>query len=149
MSSKMRDSKTTHDAEADDRNEHIKIYVNGEIVPKQDAVVSVYDSGFMLGDGVWEGLRLSDGTWAFLDEHLDRLFEAHARVFASFRARHPDIALTVTSTRLPWQTCCWPGPCRSCWWRMPTAESRPSFRQPLHPLRRSPGVRPGPPARPP
>lgn len=67
---------TTHQAEEDERNENIQIYLNGAIAPKSQAVVSVYDSGFMLGDGVWEGLRLYDGTWAFLDEHLDRLFEA-------------------------------------------------------------------------
>jgi branched-chain amino acid aminotransferase len=67
---------STHDAEADDRNEHILIYVNGEIVPKHEAKVSVYDSGFMLGDGMWEGLRLYDGEWAFFDEHMDRLFNS-------------------------------------------------------------------------
>src|SRR6056297_4150622 len=67
---------TTHQAEEDARNEDIMIYVDGRIVPKQQATVSVYDSGFMLGDGVWEGLRLYDGKWAFLEEHIDRLFEA-------------------------------------------------------------------------
>ena len=67
---------STHDAAPDDRNRDIRIYVNGRIVPREQAVVSVYDSGFLLGDGVWEGLRLYDGRWAFLDEHLDRLFEA-------------------------------------------------------------------------
>jgi len=67
---------TTHQAEEDARNDEILIYVDGRIVPKAQAVVSVYDSGFMLGDGVWEGLRLYDGKWAFLDEHIDRLFEA-------------------------------------------------------------------------
>lgn len=67
---------STHDAAPDDRNRDILIYVNGRIVPRHEAVVSVYDSGFMLGDGVWEGLRLYNGKWAFLDEHLDRLFEA-------------------------------------------------------------------------
>ena len=67
---------TTHQAEDDARNESILIYVNGRIVPKAEATVSVYDSGFMLGDGVWEGLRLYDGKWAFMDEHIDRLFEA-------------------------------------------------------------------------
>ena len=45
-------------------------------MPKAEALVSVYDAGFMLGDGVWEGIRLYDGGWAFLDEHIDRLFEA-------------------------------------------------------------------------
>ena len=72
----MSDHISTHQAEEDARNEEIQIYVNGRIVPKRDAVVSVYDCGFMLGDGVWEGIRLYDGRWAFLDEHLDRLFEA-------------------------------------------------------------------------
>ncbi|MGR1580749.1 D-amino acid aminotransferase [Thalassobius sp. S69A] len=72
----MTDHVTTHQAEEDARNEQILIYLNGAIVPKHEARVSVYDSGFMLGDGVWEGLRLYDGKWAFLDEHMDRLFEA-------------------------------------------------------------------------
>ena len=67
---------STHDAAADDRNENIIIYVNGELLHRNDAKVSVYDSGFMLGDGIWEGLRLYDGMLSFLDEHLDRLFEA-------------------------------------------------------------------------
>ncbi len=67
---------TTHQAEEDARNESILIHVDGRIVPKAEARVSVYDSGFMLGDGVWEGLRLYDGHWAFLEEHIDRLFEA-------------------------------------------------------------------------
>ena len=67
---------STHQAEEDVRNADILIYVNGKIVPRSEAVVSVYDSGFMLGDGIWEGLRLYDGVWAFLDLHMDRLFEA-------------------------------------------------------------------------
>ena len=67
---------STHDAEADSRNDDIRIYVDGEIVHRDQAKVSVYDSGFMLGDGIWEGLRLYDGHIAFLDEHLDRLYEA-------------------------------------------------------------------------
>ena len=67
---------TTHQAEEDIRNEQLKIYVNGEIIPKLEAKISVFDSGFMLGDGVWEGLRLYAGKWAFFDEHMDRLFEA-------------------------------------------------------------------------
>lgn len=70
------DISTTHDAEGDPRNDDIKIYVNGDIVQKSEAKVSVYDSGFMLGDGVWEGLRLYKGRFAFLEEHLDRLFGA-------------------------------------------------------------------------
>lgn len=72
----MTEKMSTHQAEDDARNEEILIYVNGRIVPRAEATVSVYDSGFMLGDGVWEGLRLYNGHWAFLDEHMDRLFEA-------------------------------------------------------------------------
>lgn len=72
----MTDHVSTHAAEEDIRNESILIYVNGRIVPKKDALVSVYDSGFMLGDGVWEGIRLYNGKWAFITEHMDRLYEA-------------------------------------------------------------------------
>lgn len=72
----MTDHQTTHQAAEDARNETLLIWLNGRLVPKAEALVSVYDSGFMLGDGVWEGLRLYDGTWAFADEHLARLFEA-------------------------------------------------------------------------
>ena len=70
------DSHTTHDALEDPRNADIRIYVNGEIVHRDDAKVSVYDSGFMLGDGMWEGRRLYNGTWAFFDEHMDRFFDS-------------------------------------------------------------------------
>ncbi|GJL97233.1 MAG: aminotransferase class IV [Hyphobacterium sp.] len=59
----------------DPRNADVKIWINGELCPRKDAKVSVLDSGFMLGDGVWEGLRVHDGKIAFLDRHLDRLEE--------------------------------------------------------------------------
>ena len=72
----MNDHVTTHQASDDARNADIQIYVNGDIVHRDLAKVSVYDSGFMLGDGIWEGLRLYNGKWAFLGEHMDRLFEA-------------------------------------------------------------------------
>lgn len=67
--------KGTHEYAADPRNETILINVNGELVPRAEATVSVFDSGFMLGDGVWEGLRFHRGKVAFLDAHLDRLYE--------------------------------------------------------------------------
>src|SRR4051794_19887180 len=57
----------------DPRNDTILISVNGEIMARERAVVSVFDSGFVLGDGVWEGLRLVEGRIPFLDRHLDRL----------------------------------------------------------------------------
>ncbi len=65
----------THSYSDDPRNASVLIYVNGELVPRDQAVVSVFDSGFILGDGVWEGLRLHNGRFAFLGEHLERLFE--------------------------------------------------------------------------
>jgi branched-chain amino acid aminotransferase len=65
----------THDHAEDARNAGILVSVNGELVAREKAVVSVFDSGFVLGDGVWEGLRMIDGGIAFLDAHLDRLYE--------------------------------------------------------------------------
>ena len=56
-------------------NENIIIYIDGELISKTDASVSVYDSGFMMGDGIWEGIRLVNEKWLFLDDHIDRLFE--------------------------------------------------------------------------
>ena len=65
----------THDHPADPRNDEIRIWVNGELRPRAEAVVSVFDSGFVLGDGVWEGIRVSGGHPVFLERHLDRLWE--------------------------------------------------------------------------
>jgi len=68
-------SKGTHEYEDDPRNADILISVNGELFPREKAVVSVFDSGFILGDGVWEGLRVHRGRIVFLDRHLERLYE--------------------------------------------------------------------------
>ena len=68
-------AKSIHDSSGDPRNAGILINVNGELKPRGQAMVSVFDSGFVLGDGVWEGLRVHKGRIAFLDRHLDRLFE--------------------------------------------------------------------------
>ena len=95
----MTDNVSTHQAEDDARNEAILIYVNGQIVPKAQAMVSVYDSGFMLGDGVWEGIRLYNGTWSFLDEHLDRLFEAAKAVDIDIGLTHHQLAQAIFDTQ--------------------------------------------------
>ena len=63
----------SQDYAPDPRNETVLVYVNGELVPRAEAKVSVFDAGFALGDGVWEGLRLHRGRLLFLDAHLDRL----------------------------------------------------------------------------
>jgi branched-chain amino acid aminotransferase len=93
----------THDFTDDPRNERILVWINGQLVPRERAVVSVFDAGFVLGDGVWEGLRVHGGHPAFLERHLDRLFEGaktimldigHNRrelteaIYATLRANH-------------------------------------------------------------
>ena len=90
---------STHAAEEDARNESILIWVDGRLLPKREAVVSVYDSGFMLGDGVWEGLRLYDGRWAFMDEHLDRLWEAAKAIDLDVGRTREEIARALLDTQ--------------------------------------------------
>jgi branched-chain amino acid aminotransferase len=72
-----------HDV-SDPRNASILININGELKPRAEAMISVFDSGFMLGDGVWEGLRVHQGRAAFLDRHLDRLFEGAKAITMDF-----------------------------------------------------------------
>jgi branched-chain amino acid aminotransferase len=86
----------THDFEADPRNEHILIWVNGELVPRERAVVSVFDAGFVLGDGVWEGLRVRLGHPAFLERHLDRLFEGAKAIMLDISRRELTDAIYAT-----------------------------------------------------
>jgi len=97
--SKMTNNVTTHQANEDARNDNILIYVNGNIVPKSQAVVSVYDSGFMLGDGIWEGLRLYNGKWAFLNEHIDRLFEASLAIDLDIMMNRDQVIQALEDTR--------------------------------------------------
>jgi branched-chain amino acid aminotransferase len=86
----------THDFEDDPRNEHILIWVNGELVPRERAVVSVFDAGFVLGDGVWEGLRVRLGHPAFLERHLDRLFEGAKAIMLDISRRELTDAIYAT-----------------------------------------------------
>ena len=79
-------TKSTHSAVVDPRNENVKIYINGDFHSREKAQISVFDSGFLVGDGIWEGLRLHNGKFAFLDKHLNRLF-------AGASAIHLDIGL--------------------------------------------------------
>ncbi|WP_334066832.1 aminotransferase class IV [Nereida ignava] len=96
----MNERVTTHQAEEDARNEALLIYLNDRVVPKAEAVVSVYDSGFMLGDGVWEGLRLYNVVWAFLDEHLDRLFEAAKAIDLDIGKTREEVRTALEQTRI-------------------------------------------------
>lgn len=67
-------AKGSHDYLDDPRNAEIKININGELFPRSEAKISVFDSGFILGDGVWEGLRLHHGKLAFIAQHMKRLY---------------------------------------------------------------------------
>uniref|UniRef100_C5CS66 branched-chain-amino-acid transaminase n=1 Tax=Variovorax paradoxus (strain S110) TaxID=543728 RepID=C5CS66_VARPS len=69
-------SKTSSQAYAPDaRNDAVLVYVNGQFVPRHQAVVSVFDAGYVCGDGVWEGVRLVDGRIVSFDAHIDRMYE--------------------------------------------------------------------------
>jgi branched-chain amino acid aminotransferase len=95
----MTDHITTHQAEEDARNDQILIWLNGKLLPRAQALVSVYDSGFMLGDGIWEGLRLYNGTWSFADEHFDRLFEAAKAIDLDIGLTRADLMQALTDTQ--------------------------------------------------
>ncbi len=88
----------THDFEDDERNERILIWINGELVPRARAVVSVFDAGFVLGDGVWEGLRVSSGHPAFLERHLDRLFEGAKAIMLDIGLGRRELTEAIYST---------------------------------------------------
>ena len=92
------DTHTTHDAAEDARNRDIKIYVDGDIVHRDTAKVSVYDSGFMLGDGMWEGMRLYNGKWAFFDKHMDRFFDSCKAVSLDIGMDRAGILEALTQT---------------------------------------------------
>ncbi len=68
-------AKGTHQYQDDPRNQNILININGELFPREDAKISVFDSGFILGDGVWEGIRLHKGQLAFIEQHMRRLYD--------------------------------------------------------------------------
>jgi branched-chain amino acid aminotransferase len=88
---------TQHSAE-DPRNSSILIWVNGELVPRERAVVSVFDSGFVLGDGVWEGLRVSGGHPAFLGAHLDRLEEGARAIMLDLGMSREELTEAIYAT---------------------------------------------------
>jgi branched-chain amino acid aminotransferase len=96
----MTDKITTHTAEDDPRNRDIQIWINGTLKHRAQAMVSVYDSGFMLGDGIWEGMRLYNGNWAFIDEHIDRLFEAAKAIDLDVGMNRDGVISAVLETQL-------------------------------------------------
>ena len=70
----------THEYEDDPRNETVLISVNGKLCPRSEAMVSVFDAGFLLGDGVWESFRLHEGKLVFIEDHMDRLFRGASQI---------------------------------------------------------------------
>lgn len=88
----------THDSVADDRNDSILIYVNGKMLPRDDAKISVFDSGYLVGDGVWEGLRMHRGVFVFLEDHLDRLFEGARMIFLDIGKSREELKAALVQT---------------------------------------------------
>jgi branched-chain amino acid aminotransferase len=85
-------SKGTHEYQDDPRNADILIDINGEYFAREAARVSVFDSGFVLGDGIWEGLRVHNGKIAFLEQHLDRLYEGARALDMEMELEAPELA---------------------------------------------------------
>ncbi len=88
----------SQDFAADPRNERARIYLNGALVPRGEAKVSIFDAGFVLGDGVWEGLRLHKGRFLFLEAHLDRLFEGAKAIALDIGLTRDEIAAALRKT---------------------------------------------------
>jgi len=82
----------------DPRNEKVLVYVNGDLVPRGQASISVFDSGFVLGDGVWEGLRLVEGRIIQFDAHLDRLFEGAGSIALDIGRSRAELKQAVQDT---------------------------------------------------
>jgi len=91
-------SKATHQAIPDERNLGIQIYINGEFFPRHEARISVFDSGFLVGDGVWEGIRLHHDRFAFLERHLDRLFAGAAAIDLDIGLTRHEVAEALRAT---------------------------------------------------
>ena len=89
---------STHDYVKDNRNENIKIYINGEYFHRSEAKISVFDSGFLLGDGVWEGIRLHNNKLIHLDYHIDRLFDGAKSIAMDIILSKEEIIKAIWST---------------------------------------------------
>ena len=91
-------TRSTHQALADERNAAVEIYINGEFFPRDEAKISVFDSGFLVGDGIWEGIRLHHGKFAWLDRHLDRLFAGAAAISLDIGLDRDGVAAALHET---------------------------------------------------
>ena len=89
---------STHDYVKDSRNDNIKIYINGEYYHRSEAKISVFDSGFLLGDGVWEGIRLHNNKLIHLETHIDRLFVGAKSIAMEIHLSKEEIINAIWST---------------------------------------------------
>lgn len=88
----------THNAVEDPRNQDVLIYINGELLPRADAKISVFDSGYLVGDGVWEGFRLHHGALVFLEDHYDRLFQGAKTIGMDLKMSRQEISQAIWKT---------------------------------------------------
>lgn len=88
----------THNAVDDPRNEDVLIYINGELYPRKEAKISVFDSGYLVGDGIWEGFRLKKGNLAFINQHLDRLWQSAKAVHMKLPFTREEITESIWKT---------------------------------------------------
>ena len=91
-------ARSTHQALADERNASVQIWINDEFFPRAEAKISVFDSGFLVGDGVWEGIRLHHGRFAFLDRHLERLFAGATAIDLDIGRTRDEVAAAMQAT---------------------------------------------------
>ncbi|NND04648.1 MAG: aminotransferase class IV [Acidimicrobiia bacterium] len=89
---------STHSAVDDPRNADVQIYINGEFFPRDEAKISVFDSGYLVGDGVWDGMRLHEGKFIHIDRHLDRLFSNAAAIDLDIGMSRDEVAAALQAT---------------------------------------------------
>ena len=102
----MADKRGTHDYVEDLRNAEVLVDINGKFYPRQDASISVFDSGFLLGDGVWEAIRLHNGKFLFLEQHLERSFWCASQIdmdIGKTMGRSP-LACMILKNPIRWRT---------------------------------------------
>ena len=90
--------KGTHNYLENTQNESIFIFINGQLFPRNDAKVSVFDSGFLLGDGVWEGIRLLNGQLVFIEEHIKRLYDGAKSIFIDIKQTPDQLVELIQET---------------------------------------------------
>lgn len=88
----------THNALEDPRNQFIKIFINGEFFPRNEAKISVFDSGYLVGDGIWEAMRFHKGVLVFVEDHLNRLWQASKSVGMTFNFSKEELIQSILKT---------------------------------------------------